>query len=77
MAYGRTNSGMRRGVRSGSRRTYRKKVPVPKVKKSPRSFARSNAKGVNANFRMLKQLQMQMKGRVQKSALPYFAAHER
>jgi len=67
MVYGRKNSGMRRGVRGSTRRTYRKKVPVPKAKKSPRTFARTTARGVNSNFRMLKQIQMKMLGHVQKN----------
>ena len=67
MAYGRKNTGMRRGMSRGTRRTYRKKTPVPKVKKSTKNYVRSNSKSINSNNRRIMSIERRMKGHLQKS----------
>jgi len=65
MAYGKRRRGYGRKRTSYSRK--KTMVPVPKKKKTTRSYARSNALAVNRNTKLLQELKMSQYGSVQKN----------
>lgn len=71
MAYARKYKSRKSGARRPSRYAKRRAVAVPKKKKTPRSYTRSNAKQINTNARAIERLRMSQYGSVQRNFVQF------